>query len=202
MKVSQINDVDLLTNKQIYDIVYGGVADEGKSADVALLLGCYPKISRERAAGAARLYKAGRVKYIIPSGGVKWEENGASQSEAELMRDVLISEGVPDSAIIMENNATTTKENMLFSTIEIERALRFENVKSAVVVTSAEHITRSMALAKWLLPRHLEVSAYPANAPYPIEAMTVSEELLKRMKTEVKLLKELSESKLIDQIEY
>ena len=202
MKLSEVKNPCDLTLSQIHELVYGGVQDDGGIGEVAFLLGSRPDFSKSRALGASRLYKAGRVKYIVPSGGVKWLTDGEMKSEAEYMREILLSEGVPESAILLENNATTTRENMIFSTAVVERALRFEKVKSVVVVTSYNHLRRSMALANWLLPRHLTITGYPTEQIYPVEAMEKSKELYKLMTNEVRIYRDLIVDGLVDDIEF
>ena len=83
MKLSELTKetVSKLTPKEKWDIIFGGVRDNGECAEFALLLGTKPSLAKERAEAAARLYAEGRVKYIVPSGGVTWE--GDSFSEAE-----------------------------------------------------------------------------------------------------------------------
>ena len=202
MRLSEVKDLNSLTYEQMHEIVYGGVKDDGKSADVAFLLGSRPDVCKSRAEGAARLYKAGRVKYIVPSGGVEWDYGGGRISEANYMTEILLSEGVPREAIILENEARTTKENMLFSVVQINRELRLENVSSVIIVTSSNHIRRSMGLAKWLLPRTMEISAYPTDEIYPVSVWTSVPELKAVMKSSVSLKKGLIDHGFIEDIEF
>ena len=122
MKLSQITteQIKLLSDEQLNSIVFGGEgADnvtDGGCADVALLLGTRPDIAKERAEAAAELYLGGRVRHIIPTGGVEWETDGRTVSEARYMADILCSLGVPEDAITLEEEARTTKENMIFGT--------------------------------------------------------------------------------------
>ena len=146
-----------------YNFICGDVVDDGKSAPVALLLGGNPNNAVPRALAAAELYRSGRVSHIVPSGGVKWDFSGEQVSEANYMKRVLIENGVPEEAIILENEARTTKENMIYGTLQINRKLRFEKVDHVIIVTSRSHMKRSIALAKAFLPRKVTVSAYPAN---------------------------------------
>ena len=66
---------------------------------------------RRRTAHAARLYHAGKVGKIVACGGL----GKHPPSEAEVMRDLLVADGVPQSAILMENRSTTTAENIAFA---------------------------------------------------------------------------------------
>ena len=68
---------------------------------------------------AARIYRAGYTPVIIPSGRFGIQRDGFGipgyDTEADWMCDVLRREGVPDSAILPEKNATFTWENARFS---------------------------------------------------------------------------------------
>jgi len=165
MKYSEVTEEQLLalTPQEKWNLVCGGVEDEGKEADYALLLGTCPQWSKARALAAAKLYLEGRVKYIVPSGGVKWDTDGEMLSEAEYMKRILLGEGVPEEAIIMENEATTTKENMIFGALQINRKTKFYTGKRVMIVTSQNHMKRSLALAKTFLPRMAEITYSPSQ---------------------------------------
>ena len=196
MKLSQITaeQIKNLSDSELFEIVFGGTCDDGSCADVALLLGTRPSIAKERAEAAAALYLAGRVKYIIPTGGVTWDIDGKKISEARFMADVMLSIGVPEEAIILEEEATTTKENMIFGTLQINRRLKIQFTKSCMIVTSASHLRRSLALAKLYRPRSIKISGAPAGS-----AKATPRETLVR---ETELLHGLIGYRLIDDIEY
>lgn len=190
-----------LPYKEKYDFVCRGIADDGMSAPVALLLGGNPNNARNRALAAAELYLAGRVQHIIPSGGVKWDIDGEMISESHFMKRILTENGVPEEAIILENQATTTVENMIFGTLQIYRKLKFKNAPHVIIVTSEAHMKRSMALAKAIMPRALTFSAYPAFHNAPTDEWFESEANLKALDTEVRLLKDLADSGFIEDFE-
>ena len=203
MKLSETKSeaLEMLSEEQLAHIIFDGVADDGKCADVALLLGSRPEWCHDRALAAAELYHAGRVSYVMPTGGVEWEHEGERISEAHYMRRVLLERGVPDEAILLENEATTTKENMLYGAIQINRQLKFQNAKRVCIVTSANHMRRSMGLANWLMPRTTELSSYPSELPDdPTEA--IRELGRERSLRAVKLLRGLIQNGFIEEIEY
>jgi uncharacterized SAM-binding protein YcdF (DUF218 family) len=204
MKITEMKKEELmaLPYKEKYDFVCRGIADDGMSAPVALLLGGNPNNARNRALAAAELYLAGRVQHIIPSGGVKWDIDGEMISESNFMKRVMMEKGVPEEAIILENQATTTVENMIFGTLQIYRKLKFKNALHVIVVTSEIHMKRSLSLAKALMPRLLSFSTYPAFHNAPTDEWFESETNLKAIDTEVRLLKDLADSGLIEDIEF
>lgn len=63
---------------------------------------------------AAELFHAGLAPRVIVSGGVA-APFFQDKTEANVLKDILVAKGVPRSAIIVENNATNTQENVLFA---------------------------------------------------------------------------------------
>lgn len=192
MKLSQIKkeDIATLSDGQIESIVFGGERLDDPAAEVALLLGTRPEEAIPRAVAAAELCLAGEVKYVVPSGGVEWELDGELVSEAEIMRRVLIDRGVPQEAIILENEARTTKENMIYGSLQINRKVNFYNVRRVCIVTSPSHLRRSIELARVFLPRCVEVVGYAADHAEDPETV----------RREVPLLKSLVDNRMIDDI--
>ena len=192
MKLSEIKkeDIAALSEGQIESIVFGGEKFYDPTAEVALLLGTLPEKAVPRALAAAELYLASKVKYVVPSGGVEWEYEGELVSEAEIMRRVLLERGVPQEAIILENEARTTKENMIYGSLQINRNINFYNVSRVCIVTSPSHLRRGIELARVFLPRCVEVVGYAADH---IEG-------LETVRREVPLLKSLVDNRMIDDI--
>ncbi len=193
MKLSQIDQKELfsLTPDEKWQLLCEDMQDKGESAPVALLLGSAPQHAIHRATAAAALYRAGRVAHIVPSGGVAWEHEGKTLTEAELMAQILMENGVPKEAIIMENEARTTKENMIYGTLQINRALSFDKMRRVIIVTSIEHMKRSMGLAKCYLPRHAELFAYPAVPYEGVTEWLKNAENVSRLDHELKMIKKL-----------
>jgi uncharacterized SAM-binding protein YcdF (DUF218 family) len=149
---------------------------ESPAADVAILLGggvaspTPPRISAElneagdRVLHAARLFKAGKVRRILVTGGnIPWVSGGVP--EAELMRDYLIEFGVPIAAIEIAGQSQNTHQNAR----EISNMWAGGQFRSALLVTSAAHMPRAMAVfRKAGLP--VEPSPTDARAVPPAEA--------------------------------
>ena len=146
-------------------------AEEAPKADAIVLLGggmgantndCpYAEMwsAADRVWHAARLYKAGKAPIIIPTG------SGERQSALPLLLDF----GVPESAIIVEDQARNTEENAKF--VEAILATKgAKNTKRVLLVTSAWHMRRSMLMYKKYAPS-LEI--IPAATDY--EATTLAE---------------------------
>lgn len=161
MKLRQLDEKDLpsLSAEQISHIVFdvppAAVAAAGDApAAAALLLGANPREAENRAGAAARHFHEGRFPIVVPTGAVRHETRLGEMTEAEFMARILLEGGVPEDAIVVENQAATTRENMLFGMAAIERALKPRGPSFDIcVVTSAHHLRRSLALARLYLPR-------------------------------------------------
>lgn len=91
-----------------------------------------------------RLYKQGKIKKFILSGGSS-SVTGRTKPEATYVRPVLLEFGIPDSAIVVEEKSRNTHENALNTAVILKKM----NVKGEVLlVTSAFHMRRSRAVFK------------------------------------------------------
>jgi uncharacterized SAM-binding protein YcdF (DUF218 family) len=126
---------------------------ETPEADVAIVLGGVlgqplpPRVemdlssAADRILHAARLYRAGKVKRIlVPAGNVPWDR--ALKPEAELIKELLLEWGVASEAIEIATASRNTYENAL----EIQHISKAKGFKSALLVTSATHMPRAMAV--------------------------------------------------------
>lgn len=109
----------------------------------------YPELheSADRALHSSRLWKAGKAPVIIPSG------KGIKNTDVVFLKEL----GVPDDAIIVENEARNTEENAKFvSKILAERHKERSRKCKVLIVTSMWHMRRSMLMFKQYAPE-LEV---------------------------------------------
>lgn len=204
MKLSEMPKEQLLQFpvERIERILYHGLEDRGESADVALLLGTTPELDcKGRALQAAKLYLAGRVNCVIPSGGVEHSFPCGDCTEAEYMEKTLLEAGVPQSAILLENEARTTKENMVCGVFQITRKLLIQNVKSVMIVTSAVHMRRSLALAALFMPRSIRVTFSAAPDTPEGTQWWELERLRQDAIRELQLMQDLIRQGLMDDIE-
>lgn len=162
-------------------IVYGNrTAPEGHF-DCALVLGGPVEILQSRAAAAAKLYHTGQVSLLMVSGGVCRQTELGCLSEAQALTRYLLEAGVPAEQIVIEDEATTTMENMQKCLTLLEqrfgtRALRL------VVVSSNFHINRAVMLAKFFLPGH-EILGLGAEYPKDNAREYLSDPLLRQWVT-------------------
>ena len=121
-----------------------------------------PRLEAEEMNGArlqtaVRLYRAGKGKAVVVSGGPYSVAGEVVRTEAEDMRDILIGLGVPRTAIIMEPNSRNTYENAAFTA----KLLQERSENRVLLVTSALHLPRATALF-----RHQEVEATPVPCSF------------------------------------
>jgi len=205
MRVSQLDARRLgeLSVEEVDRIVFDDCTDCGAKAAAAILLGGNPNVLRERASAAARLYREGRVPYIIPTGGVAWDTDMGRMTEAERMQQYLLEFGVPQEAILLENQATTTRENMIFATLLIERRLKPRGPFDLIVVTSPAHLRRSMAIAKMYLPRTASIAGCSGDCPQGMPGVWHRDDYqITRVQRELGLIKEQIDQGDMEDIEF
>ncbi len=110
------------------------------------------RVLRYRLERAVHFLKENPETIVIVSGGKGSDE---PCTEAEVMRDYLLREGIEGSRIISEDRSVNTSQNIRFSADVIRR--RGDSVRQAKVgiVTSNFHIFRAVRLAKKAGYRHV-----------------------------------------------
>ena len=127
----------------------GGALKDVPDVDGMGTLCSYPA---NRMLTAVRLQRQLGVPILL-SGGEVYRDTG---NEAEISRRILLSLGVPDDKILVENQSINTTQNAQFST----KIMREKGFSKPILVTSAFHMKRSVVdFAK----QGMEVTAYPAD---------------------------------------
>jgi len=121
----------------------GGVGESGEAG------GGY----MERVTQAVALYRAGYATRLVFSSGYVF-----TLREAEVMKAVAVDNGVPASAIVLEEQATNTRENVT----RTKQILDQHQWRSILLVSSPYHMRRAMLAWKKAAP---EVSVVPAPVP-------------------------------------
>ena len=161
MLVSAIKEADL-TPELVDRLLFQGLEDSGECADCILVLGSI-KAAKYRVPVAVEAYKAGRAKKILLCGGKLREFPDGKRTEAQDMYQAALAMGVPSEDLILENSSQNTVENILFALIALQRALWLNRVSRVLLVTTAYHMRRSLAIARYLFPAHITVLPCPAN---------------------------------------
>jgi uncharacterized SAM-binding protein YcdF (DUF218 family) len=87
------------------------------------------------------LYKLGKIKKILISGGQGLNPSNTN-TEAELLRDFMVMAGVPESDIMVENQAVNTFQNAVL-TKEILSQNAYDPNQTHFLITSAFHMKRA-----------------------------------------------------------
>jgi uncharacterized SAM-binding protein YcdF (DUF218 family) len=117
-------------------VVLGGMVDGGASrasGEVEL------SEASDRVTRALELWRSGRVRAIVLSGGDVWPRPG-EPPEAERLAAKLVAWGVPAEAVVIEGKSRNTRENA----IETARVVAARGYTSLVLVTSALHMPRAL----------------------------------------------------------
>jgi len=105
-----------------------------------------------RIQAAADLYKAGKLKHILVSG----DNHVVGYNEPETMKQDLIKEGVPETAITLDYAGFSTFETLI-------RAREVFGVQSATLITQTFHLPRALYIAE---AQGMQVVGYAAKEPY------------------------------------
>ena len=148
-------------------VIAGGIINTAGQAEYAIVLGLalengkpVPDLTARLDTARAYLEKYLEAKLILTGGNA--DETG--RTEAAVMRDILTEKGVPEGRLILEDQATSTKEN-------------FQNIvgmlqadESVVMISSNYHMDRAVRNAKeagfthvMRLPAPSSFLAYGAN---------------------------------------
>lgn len=153
----------LFLAKQLWN--YHQVKHTIEKSDCILALGSHDLRVAER---AAELYLRGFAPLVIMSGGLgNFTKEMWSEKEADKFAKVAIQKGVPEGAILIENNSTNTGENILFT----QKLLEEKNLhpQSFIVVQKPYMERRSYATFKkhWPDKKMLVTSPQISFEEYP-----------------------------------
>lgn len=135
--------------------------NNGQKRDAIIVLGCPARedgsISpalRERSRTAAELYHKGIARTVICSGAAVANDF----TEADVLAESLIADGVPDSRIVREKLAGDTFENIVNS----KKIMQERDLHTAVIVSSPWHLRKASTFAALLGINHtVEKSRLP-----------------------------------------
>jgi uncharacterized SAM-binding protein YcdF (DUF218 family) len=130
----------------------------------------------DRVLYAAKLFREGKAPRIILSGGrIDWKDGGP-QSEADDMQQMLVTMGVPATALLLDPASLNTRENA----VNVQAILQRTGLKKILLVTSAIHMPRSKLIFK-----KLGMDVIPA----PTDFRTITEKIsFWQRSTEAKIL--------------
>ena len=144
--------------KDIENFIF--LADAPASADIIFVPGNGHALPSEL---AARLYRAGYAPRILPSGryaigtsGFAGQKSGSRRYEGEFetewafMRHILMENGVPDNAILREDEATYTYQNAIYSRRRTDSEALV--IRRAIICCMPVHARRARMYYETLFP--------------------------------------------------
>ena len=161
MLVSTIKEQDL-TIDLVDRLLFQGLEDTGENADCIIVLGSI-KAAKYRVPVAVESYKVGRSGKIMLCGGKLRDFPDGKYSEAEHMLRAALALGVAEEDVVLEDRSQNTVENILFALVELQRIFWLNKIHRVLLVTTAYHMRRSLSIAQYLFPEHIEIIPCPAN---------------------------------------
>ncbi|MBM7839707.1 uncharacterized SAM-binding protein YcdF (DUF218 family) [Alkalihalobacillus xiaoxiensis] len=152
--------IEDLTDAQLTKLLFHVGEDDQKQADCIFVPGSSKAVDY-KVPKAASLYKAGRAKTLLFSGGVSWDES--KKPEAELMQERAVQLGIPAEAILTETDSLHTKENVLASLLVLDRAFDLHKMERVIIVTSSIHTRRVLLTMKTYMPDWINYSLAPVD---------------------------------------
>jgi len=128
-------------------------------ADAAVVLGAAvwtrdpSPVFKERINHAIDLYRKGRVRKLIFTGG---QGNPGEPTEASAARDYALQSGLPASDILIEDKSHTTYENIL----NAKQLADTHGLRTVLIVSDPLHMKRAMTMA-----RDVGLEAHPSPTP-------------------------------------
>lgn len=135
-------------------VVMWGSRDGARASDAIVVLGAAQYVGRPSPVLRARLdhalglWKRGLAPRLIFTGGTG---AGDTTSEAAVSRVYALKHGVPDTAILLENEGRTTRESLA----AVSSIMRARQLRTAILVSDPFHMLRLR-----ILSRHYGVDAY------------------------------------------
>ena len=111
----------------------------------------------------AKLHNEGHAGTLILSGGrVTWRGGSGKTSEAQDMKQFAMAMNVPEADILLENTSLNTRENA----VNVQKILQAQSLDSILLVTSALHMPRSVAIFE-----KLGINVIPAPTDYLVSTV-------------------------------
>lgn len=153
MAVSKFNNF----YKNIEEFVFNYNTEMIIPCELGILLGGISMIPN-RTDSAIKLYKDGKIKKILVSGGIGHFNINRHTSEAKMMSDYLIKNGIPKDDIIIEDKSRNTYENFLYCS-KILKNKDFGN--AFILITSDFHLKRCSLLFTKIFGNDFNLYHYP-----------------------------------------
>jgi len=147
-------------------VVFWGSRDRAQTADAIVVLGAaqyvgHPSpVLKARLDHAITLWSRGLAPVLIVTGGMGV---GDTTSEGAVSRQYVMKHGIPDSAILVENQGRTTRESLR----AVAEMMRKRDLERAILVSDPFHMLRLSIVAKGL-------GLTPYTSPTPTSPISAS----------------------------
>lgn len=133
------------------------IQDQPERVDLIFVLG-----SREMNVikKAVELFHNNFSPMLLISGGIH-ENRTYTTKEADLFKEYALQQNISESNIIIESDATNTKENFTFTKKLIEEKIGFKNLNKVMLIIKNFHCRRALMTAKQWWPKHIEYIIIP-----------------------------------------
>ena len=127
-------------------VLIWGARDRARASDAIVVLGAAQYVGRPspvlraRLDHALELWQRGLAPKLIFTGGTG---TGDTTSEAAVSRNYALQRGVPDTAILMENEGRTTRESLA----AVSTIMHARQMHSAILVSDPFHMLRLRILS-------------------------------------------------------
>src|ERR1041384_4179099 len=135
------------------NITYDGPADAAVVLGAAVWTKDPSPVFKERINHAVNLYRKGRVRKLIFTGG---QGNPGEPTEASAARDYALQSGIPASDILIEDKSHTTYENVL----NAKQLADAQGIRTVLIVSDPLHMKRAMTMAQ-----DVGFAAHPSPTP-------------------------------------
>jgi uncharacterized SAM-binding protein YcdF (DUF218 family) len=131
------------------DIVHYSHAESTQSAQAGVVLGAAAwganpsPVYRERINHAIDLYRQGRIRKLIFTGGTRFPD---FPTEAKVAHDYAIHHGIAEKDILIEPHSRTTYENLS----EVKKLTSSMEIESILIISDPLHMKRAMYIAEEL----------------------------------------------------
>lgn len=192
-----LTDIKNINNETIENVLFSLITTKYLTADCLILFGCHIKsLLDERINLAIDILHTKIISKIIVTGSIGIHGNF---NESEYMKEKLLNAGINEDMILVEDESTTTEENVINSIKVLRKNNLIEN-KKIVLVSNQAHLRRiGMELKKQLKGTNIEIIyEYPQTSIISLENVLENSELKSLAINEIKKIVRFIEDGIID----
>jgi hypothetical protein len=116
---------------------------------------------------AIALYRNGLTERIVITGR---GPEGSAEPEWQIYKNYALAQDVPESVILIEPNATNTRENLLFSAALIDREIGLSRLSTVAVIAKPVHSRRALMTARRVFPAQIRLTVLSPSDPDDVQA--------------------------------